>query len=278
MFQKYSIFAKLWSQFFLYLFLNKVKWVELNETLCVFQKDFFDRTWQLQSIPLGKEPNVLKSLLYLVENKLISKILFATEGDLKFIELNGMKISKSVKISEEFIYQTKDFIELTGVEYKKIRQHVNSFKKNYNYKLAPVDQGNIKEVEAFLEIWQKIKIKELSKKESLSFGQDFEHAKAALKYLAKIEGVKSLAVTSDGRVIGLSIAGLIKENIVCRFIMKAFHQEYKGVTEFLLNESVKCFPQSIYFTTGGYGKSESLRAYKEGLHPVKVTPIYKIYF
>jgi hypothetical protein len=277
-FQKYSAYAKLWSQFFLYLLLNKVRWLELNETLCVFQKDFFDQTWQLQSIPLGKEPNVVKALDYLVENKLISKILFATEEDLKFIELNGMKITKSVKISEEFIYQTKDFIGLTGVEYKKIRQHVNNFKKNYNHELASVNSENIKEVVVFLETWQKKKAEGLPKEELLSFEHDFEHAKEALKHLTKVDGVKSLVVMIGNKVIGLSIAGLINDKLVCRFIMKALHKEYKGITEFILNESIKCFPESTYFTTGGYGKSENLRAYKEGLHPVKVNSINKIYF
>lgn len=75
-FKKYSDKAKLWSQFFLALFLNKAKFLEENGALCVFQKDFFDKTWQLQSLPLGEERRVIQTLRHLTENKLISKMIW----------------------------------------------------------------------------------------------------------------------------------------------------------------------------------------------------------
>jgi len=276
-FKKYLENSELWEHFFPYLLLNKIKWIELNETLCIFQKDFLDKSWQLQSLPLGESDKIIKALKYLTDKKIISKILFTTERDLNFIRNANIRFKKSVKITEEFIYRTEDLIELQGDNYKKIRQHINWFKRNYPYESILIKEENFKEINEFLEIWYKEKIKKF-KEVPLSLKEDFKNTSNVLKYLKEIEGVKSLLIKSNNRAIGISISGLLNKKMAIHFIMKTLYKEYKGITEFSVNEVAKNFSETLFLNSGGYGKSESLRTHKIRLHPVKINSLYKVYF
>src|SRR4030042_3518852 len=175
-FEKYLSNSELWEHFFLYLLLNKVRWIKLNETLCIFQKDFFDKSWQLQSLPLGEKQKIIRTLRYLINEGAISKILFVTKKDLDFIKSTGLKIKNSVKITKEFIYNTKDLIELSGKNYENIRRYINRFKKNYQYEMGSYEKGDSKKVNKFLEIWYKQKTKN-NKETLISLKEDFKNAK-----------------------------------------------------------------------------------------------------
>jgi len=276
-FKRYSENSELWMHFFLYLFLNKVKWAEFNKTLCIFQKDFFDRTWQLQSLPLGESSKVIKALSYLVNKGTISKILFVTEKDLDFIKSANLKIKNSVKITEEFIYSVKNLIGLPGNNYQKIRQHINQFKKNYQYKVNNYKKEDLKEVRKFLEIWRKQKTKN-NKETLLSLKEDFKNTQNAFNYLDKINGLKGFLVKSNDKIVGISIFGLLNNKMAIHFIIKTFYKKYKGITEFIVHEVAKNVSDTTFLNSGGYGKSESLKTHKERLRPVKINSIYKVYF
>ena len=60
--------------------------------------------------------------------------------------------------------------------------------------------------------------------------------------------------------------------------MKTLYKEYKGLTEFIINEIAKSFSEISSSNSGGCGKSESLKIHKEKYHPIKINPIYKVYF
>lgn len=276
-FKKYLNNSELWEHFFLYLLLNKVKWVELNETICIFQKDFFDQSWQLQSLPLGKEQKTIGALKQLINNQVTSKILFVTEKDLDIIKNTDLKIKNSVKITEEFIYNTKNLIELPGNKYQKIRQHINWFRKNYQYKISNYEKKDFEEVNKFLEIWHKQKIKD-NKETLVSLKEDFKNTKNALNYFGKINGLKILIVKSDDKLVGISIFGFLNDQMAIYFATKTFHKEYKGITEFMIREVAKNVSDITFLNSGGYGKSESLKSHKERLNPKKINSIYKLYF
>ena len=276
-FKRYSKNSELWEHFFLYLLLNKVKWIELDETLCIFQKDFFDQSWQLQSLPLGKEQKAIEVLKRLINNKIASKILFVTEKDLYIIKNVGLKIKSSVKITQEFIYNTKDLIGLSGNNYQKIRQHINWFKKKYQYKINDYEKKDLKGINKFLEIWRKQKIKD-NKETLFSLKEDFKNTKDAINYFDKIDGLKGLIVKSDDKIVGISIFGSLNDQMAIYFATKTFYKEYKGITEFMIHEVAESVSDITFVNSGGYGKSESLKNHKERLNPQRINSIYKVYF
>lgn len=275
-FGKYSENSELWEHFFLYLILNKVRWTELNETLCIFQKDFFDKTWQLQSLPLGENHKIIKALNYLIDEKITTKILFTTEKDLNFIKDVNIKFKKSIKITEEFIYRIEDLINLKGRKYKAVRHCVTRFKRLYQYKLIDYRKKDLAEINKFLEIWYKQKTKS-NKEIPLSLKEDFKNTKNTFKYFGEIDDLKGFLLKDDDKIIGLSISGVLNKKMTIDFILKA-DEKYKGITEFLVNEIAKNFSNVAYLNSGGYGKDEALKANKMKFRPVKINSLYKVYF
>ena len=275
-FKRYSENSELWMHFFLYLFLNKVKWAKFNKTLCIFQKDFFDRTWQLQSLPLGEGPKVIETLNYLINKGVVSKILFATTADLNLIKKADRKFKKSVKIGEDFIYKTKDLINLNGNKYGNIRRLISKFKKSYQYKFIDCKKEHFTKINKFLEVWYKDKTRGV-KEAPLALKEDFKNTKNALKHLKKLNDVKSILLKNEDKIIGLAIFGALNKNMNIEFIIKTA-KEYKGISYFLMHEIVKGSPEITYLNFGGCGKSESLKTHKMRLHPVKINSIYKVYF
>jgi len=281
-FDKYLKNSDLWEHFFLYLLClePKIKWAELNQTLCLFQKDPFDQTWQLQSFPLGEKQSVIKTLKDLISQHLITKIIYAERKDLELLKKAHLKPKKSVIITEEFIYRIKDLIKLQGNTYQEIRHHINHFKKNYQFQLDVYKKEDLKQITELLETWHKEKMKNIKKEEVALFSLkiDFENSKRALEYLEKLSNFKSLVLKSNGRVIGLSVFGWLNKKMVVHYLIKALHKEYKGITEFLMHETAKNSSEAIFLNFGGYGKSESLKIQKTRLNPCKINPIYKVYF
>jgi len=53
----------------------------------------------------------------------------------------------------EYVYRSSDHAELPGTTYKKIRNRLNKFKKNYEYNVELISEENINDVQRFLKRW-----------------------------------------------------------------------------------------------------------------------------
>ena len=53
----------------------------------------------------------------------------------------------------EYVYRSSDLAELPGTTYKKIRNRLNKFKKNYEYNVEMISEENINDVQRFLKRW-----------------------------------------------------------------------------------------------------------------------------
>jgi hypothetical protein len=53
----------------------------------------------------------------------------------------------------DYVYLTKDLVELSGSPYAKIRNRLNKFKKSYQYSVEKITEENMAEVKEFLKRW-----------------------------------------------------------------------------------------------------------------------------
>jgi len=53
----------------------------------------------------------------------------------------------------DYVYLTSDLAKLQGSGYSKIRNRVNKFKKNYNYRVEKINKDSIPEIKKFLKHW-----------------------------------------------------------------------------------------------------------------------------
>jgi hypothetical protein len=72
----------------------------------------------------------------------------------KWLENNYTKIKfEDHRDFYDYVYLSKDLAELAGSDYSKIRNRLNKFKRNFDYKIEPITQENTKEVGEFLKRW-----------------------------------------------------------------------------------------------------------------------------
>ena len=74
------------------------------------------------------------------------------------IKTNMSKNYPEIKLDEhrdyfDYVYLTKDLVELSGSSYSKIRNRLNKFKKSYQYSVEKITEENVGEVKEFLKRW-----------------------------------------------------------------------------------------------------------------------------
>jgi len=53
----------------------------------------------------------------------------------------------------DYIYLSSDLVNLSGTKYRKIRNRLNQFKKNFSYRTEIISESNLNEVKDFLKRW-----------------------------------------------------------------------------------------------------------------------------
>lgn len=140
-----------------------IKYVILNDMLCVMPKHGNgprSATFPIGFIkPDGKEADIkpvvnqlleyLKQsgetpLLRLYDDKTVNKLIEAFPGE--------FLISEDIN-SFDYVYRIEDLINLSGKKYHSKKNHINKFKKQYNWEYQKINSNNIDECIALFDRW-----------------------------------------------------------------------------------------------------------------------------
>jgi len=106
--------------------------------------------------PIGKFSKETFDMLIKLAKKEGSEypISLITEDVKEWIEKNYNSIS-FVDMPEyaDYVYRSKDLASLKGSDYRKIRNRLNKFVKNFEYDTETISEDNISEVKRFLKRW-----------------------------------------------------------------------------------------------------------------------------
>jgi len=81
-------------------------------------------------------------------------ISLITDDVKEWIEKNYNSISfAALPEYADYVYRCKDLASLEGSDYRKIRNRLNKFVKNFKYETETISEGNISEVKQFLKRW-----------------------------------------------------------------------------------------------------------------------------
>lgn len=139
----------------------------------------------------------------------------------------------------DYIYETKALMELKGRKYHGKKNHVNKFKKTYEWSYETVNDDNLNECLEMLHLW---------KKENCSPGDLEKHAEICVAEHALTEremlGLKAGLIRADDRVVAFSVGEKIASDTFCVHIEKAFADvpgAYSIINqEFLIHEAADC--------------------------------------
>ncbi len=143
----------------------------------------------------------------------------------------------------DYVYRTRDLIELKGRDYHSKKNHLNYFLNNYKYEYVQLTSEMADEAMEFIREFNKRKElpeheMELLKMEERAMVDVFNNIEA-IGYLAG-------AILIDGKIQALSIGGALNRNTVTVHVEKA-NIEYRGLYQAINNEFCKHVASNFKF-------------------------------
>lgn len=131
---------------------------------------------------------------------------------------------------DNYIYLSENLINLSGKKYHSKKNHVNSFKKKYNYEYIKYSDDHREEVKAFLAKWYFSKSDDTLMKEANSIVSALENYREL--------GLKGGIIKVDEKIIAFSMGEQMTDEMAVIHFEKA-DTDYNGSYAIINNEFVK---------------------------------------
>ncbi|MDR3306037.1 MAG: phosphatidylglycerol lysyltransferase domain-containing protein [Clostridiales Family XIII bacterium] len=136
----------------------------------------------------------------------------------------------------DYVYDTKDLIELSGRAFHAKKNHLNYFKSRYDYEYGPITTDMAGEAMAFIRAFNERKdLQDPHERELLEFE---ERAMEDVFRNLDTVGYLSGLIRIGGRIEALSIGGRLGRKTVTVHVEKA-NTEYRGLYQAINNEFCK---------------------------------------
>lgn len=181
------------------------------------------------------------------ETILAAKKLFEDKGfefSLRLVPFHVMEIIREAvpeirwtddRPNYDYIYLTQELIDLKGRDFHKKKNHLNYFKKTYDYEYVELTSDMADEAMAFIAEFNARKEvpeheMELLKMEEEAMDDVFRNIEAV--------GYSAGAILIDGKIEAIAIGGRLGRNTVVEHVEKA-NIEYRGLYQAINNEFCK---------------------------------------
>ena len=261
-------------------FANQVIWQESFHSKFTIEDEMLILHFQLNGEPYFNFPigrgDAKQTLEKMMKYAKMQKIKFClsplTEEMKAFLETNYLNLFSFATSRNyyDYLYQTKDLIALQGRHYQPKRNHINRFKKLYNYTYMPIIQQDISDCLQTHEQW----IAEQNCKEDCPFEQETCAVKIALNNFEAI-GMTGGLIRVDGKVAAFTLGQAINDTTFDICIEKALSQyegAYSAINQLFLENHVANFPFVNREEDLGI---EGLRKAKLSYHPHQLLVKYR---
>jgi hypothetical protein len=157
---------------------------------------------------------------------MIEIIEAAFPGEFRFIE---------DRPNYDYVYLTKDLIELAGRKYHAKKNHLNYFKENYNYKYVELSSSMAEDAMKFI---REFNLRKQLPEHEMDLLRMEEIAMEDVFYNLERVGYLTGAIILDGAIQALSIGGPLGRNTVTVHVEKA-NVAYRGAYQAINNEFCK---------------------------------------
>ena len=135
----------------------------------------------------------------------------------------------------DYIYRTQDLIDLKGRDFHGKKNHLNYFKKTYEYEYVELTSAMAEEAMEFIAEFNERKDVPEHEKEMLRFEEE-----AMRDVLLNLEavGYSAGAIRIDGKIEAIAIGGRLGSNMITEHVEKA-NVNYRGLYQAINNEFCK---------------------------------------
>lgn len=174
----------------------------------------------------------------------------------------------------DYIYLTQDLIDLAGRDFHKKKNHLNYFKKTYDYEYVKMSSDMADDAMKFIAEFNARKEvpaheMELLKMEEQAMDDVFRNIEAV--------GYEAGAILIDGRIEALAIGGRLGDKMITEHVEKA-NVEYRGLYQAMNNEFCRHVRWAKYINREEDMGIPNLRKAKLSYRPCKLLEKYIGYF
>lgn len=272
LFQKYSYHKGVTSQFtgFVNLFIwrnsEQIEYFIRNEKLFVTGKGGHNRYFMFPNAQSIKREDILFLMDEFKENW---KIMGLSKEDAHHLENEcGDIFSFShIRDMDNYVYLSEKLINLSGRKYHSKKNHINSFKKKYNYTYVEYSQEKRKEVMSFLGKWY---IEKDGEPSLMNEANSIVSAIDNYKYL----GLKGAMIMVEDEIVAFTMGEKMTDNMAVIHFEKA-NTDFQGSYAVINNEFVKnAFSDVMYINREEDMGIEGLRNAKLSYKPEILVEIY----
>lgn len=268
----------LFSSLYMWRKLNNVKYAIIDDALVIEKNEEGKGTFYAQPLGYKKDKlvNIIESLIERNENYTDRDYLF---GDVDEEFINDLKkyTNYRIEIIEdvddfEYVYNTKDLIELKGKKYHSKKNHVNTFEKTYKYEIKSINNENvIKDCLTLLHRWHEEVLETVDKEMCM----EIDAIKDLFKELHYFE-LMSIAVYVDNELAGFAVGERVNDKTAVIHVERG-ELQFKGIYAFINRRFLmECFSDTEFVNRQEDTGNEGLKKAKQSYHPAKMIKKYLI--
>lgn len=172
----------------------------------------------------------------------------------------------------DYVYCTQDLVDFKGRAYHSKKNHLNYFKKTYDYEYQEMTSDMADEAMEFIEEFNARK--DVPENEMKTLRMEEEAMRDVFKNLEKAGCYKAGVIRIEGRIEALAVGGRLGKDTVTEHVEKA-NTAYRGLYQAMLNE----FCRNIAGSAKYLNREEdmgiaNLRKAKLSYKPVKLVKKY----
>ncbi len=180
---------------------------------------------------------------------------------------------------DDYIYLREDLVKLGGRKLHHKKNHLNYFKRNYQYIYEEISPENCHEVKEFIRLFNKEKYDETPEEWQTILELETQATEELLKFVGK--GLLGGVIRIDGKVEAVTLGEFAKTNskeTVIVHVEKA-SSKYRGIYQAINNEFCRALPEDTIFINREEDMGmETLRQTKLSYRPVKLAEKYTAVF
>jgi hypothetical protein len=248
------------------------KWLEKEGCLCII---FEPREAQLYGLPPVGKGDKPKALSFLCEEicRVSREIRICRAGE-EFVTAHvdqSRYTSLPDRNNSDYVYLTRDLVDLSGNKYHRKKNHLNQFMKRYDFEYRPLDVNLVERVLGMQETWCQMRECVLNPE---LLAEDFA-VREALGFFGEL-GYQGGAILVDSRVEAFSLGEALNEDTAVIHIEKANPQIqglYAAMNQIFCKETWSGF---TYINREQDMGVEGLRKAKESYYPHHMVNKYSV--
>ncbi len=171
----------------------------------------------------------------------------------------------------DYIYSTQELIDLKGRAFHGKKNHLNYFKRTYDYKYVELTSDMADDAMEFISEFNKRK--EVPKHEMAMLKMEEEAMDDVLRNIEKV-GYSAGAILIDGKIEAIAIGGKLGKNTITEHVEKA-NVNFRGLYQAINNEFCKnVAAKAKYINREEDMGIPNLRKAKLSYNPVKLLEKY----